>query len=170
MSYLEKRSTAFVKFSMVLSASPCSIPSRTQCWIWPSKTTWPTLCSADFAALIWERTSSQGTSSSTIRSMACTWPMIFSNGGANYPRPYIVSSFTPPVQLRDMNLLFAKSLCLSRAAVPDGLAQARGNLRPAGCRAQSFWLHCALRKTERTAWGDGRHTVRGNHKQWLKLA
>ena len=28
-----KRSTALVKFSMVLSASPCSIPSLTQCWI-----------------------------------------------------------------------------------------------------------------------------------------
>ena len=31
----------------------------------------------DLAALIWESTSSQGTSSSTMRSMACTCPMIF---------------------------------------------------------------------------------------------
>ena len=30
-------STAFVKLSMVLSASPCSMPSRTQCLIWPSE-------------------------------------------------------------------------------------------------------------------------------------
>ena len=45
-------STALVKFSIVLSASPCSIPSLTQCWICPSSTTCPTLCKADFAALI----------------------------------------------------------------------------------------------------------------------
>ena len=32
-------STALVKFSIVLSASPCSIPSLTQCWICPSSTT-----------------------------------------------------------------------------------------------------------------------------------
>lgn len=31
----EKRSTAFVKFSIVLSASPCSMPSRTQCLMCP---------------------------------------------------------------------------------------------------------------------------------------
>ena len=30
---LANRSTAFVKFAMVLSASPCSMPSRTQCLI-----------------------------------------------------------------------------------------------------------------------------------------
>lgn len=84
---------------MVLSASPCSIPSRTQCWICPSKTTWPTLCSADFAALICERISSHGTSSSTIRSMACTCPIIFSGGDANCQHPYIVSSLTPPIRL-----------------------------------------------------------------------
>ena len=30
---LENRSTALVKLSMVLSASPCWMPSRTQCWI-----------------------------------------------------------------------------------------------------------------------------------------
>ncbi|CAK7048665.1 MAG: hypothetical protein PEGG_02051 [Paraeggerthella hongkongensis] len=39
----EKRSTAFVKLSMVLSASPCSMPSRTQCWMCPSRTTCPHL-------------------------------------------------------------------------------------------------------------------------------
>ena len=38
---LENRSTALVKLSMVLSASPCSIPSRTQCLMWPSSTTLP---------------------------------------------------------------------------------------------------------------------------------
>ena len=37
------RSTAFVKLSMVFSASPCSIPSLTQCLICPSSTTCPAL-------------------------------------------------------------------------------------------------------------------------------
>ena len=53
------------------------IPSRTQCLMWPSRTTWPARWRADLAALIWDRMSSQGTSSSIIRSMACTCPMIF---------------------------------------------------------------------------------------------
>ena len=74
---LANRSTAFVKLSMVFSESPFSIPSRTQCLICPSNTTCPHLCRADFAALICDRISSQGTSSSIMRSMACTWPMIF---------------------------------------------------------------------------------------------
>ena len=33
---LENRSTALVKLSMVLSASPCWMPPRTQCWMCPS--------------------------------------------------------------------------------------------------------------------------------------
>ena len=49
---LAKRSTALVNFSIVASASPCSMPSRTQCLICPSSTTCPALLSADFAALI----------------------------------------------------------------------------------------------------------------------
>ena len=36
---LAKRSTALVKSSSVLSGSPCSMPSRTQCLMWPSNTT-----------------------------------------------------------------------------------------------------------------------------------
>jgi hypothetical protein len=36
----------------------------------------PNLCRALLAALIWKRTSSQGTSSSTILSIALIWPMI----------------------------------------------------------------------------------------------
>ena len=47
-----KRSTAFVKFSIVLSTYTYIYSSRTQCWIWPSRTIWPTLWSADLAALI----------------------------------------------------------------------------------------------------------------------
>ena len=46
---LEKRSTAFVKFSMILSASPCSMPSRTPCLMCPSNTILPQPCKADFA-------------------------------------------------------------------------------------------------------------------------
>ena len=74
-----KRSTAFVKSLMVFSTSPCSIPSRTQWLICPSRITCPTLCSADLAALIWLNTSSQGMSYSIIRSIACTWPKILRN-------------------------------------------------------------------------------------------
>ena len=74
---LTKRSAAFVKLSIALSASPCSSPSRTQCLICHSKTTLPQPFRADRAALIKDSTSSQGTSSSTIRSIACTCPMIF---------------------------------------------------------------------------------------------
>ena len=70
-------STALVKSLMVLSTSPCSIPSLTQCWICPSSTICPHLCSADLAALIWERISSQGTSSSIILLMEATCPSIF---------------------------------------------------------------------------------------------
>ena len=44
--------------------------SRTQCWMCPSSTTWPHRCRALFAALICERMSSHGTSSSIMRSMA----------------------------------------------------------------------------------------------------
>ena len=44
-----KRSTAFVKFSMVLSASPCLMLSRTPCLMCPSNTTLPQPCKADFA-------------------------------------------------------------------------------------------------------------------------
>ena len=40
---LAKRSTALVKLAMVWSASPCSMPSRTQCLMCPSSTTWPHL-------------------------------------------------------------------------------------------------------------------------------
>lgn len=47
-----KWSMALAKAAMVASASPCSIPSRTQCCKWPSSTICPTLCSAPFAALI----------------------------------------------------------------------------------------------------------------------
>ncbi len=36
---LAKRSTALVKSSSVLSGSPCSMPSRMQCLMWPSNTT-----------------------------------------------------------------------------------------------------------------------------------
>ena len=62
---------------MVASASPCSMPSRTQCCKWPSSTIWPTRCRAPLTALIWMRMSSQGTSLSIIWSMACNWPMSF---------------------------------------------------------------------------------------------
>ena len=62
---------------MVASASPCSMPSRTQCCKWPSSTIWPTRCRAPLTALIWMRMSSQGTSLSIIWSMACSWPMSF---------------------------------------------------------------------------------------------
>ena len=62
---------------MVASASPCSMPSRTQCCKWPSSTIWPTRCRAPLTALIWMRISSQGTSLSIIWSMACNWPMSF---------------------------------------------------------------------------------------------
>ena len=67
---LAKRSTAFVNFLMVMSASPCWMPSRTQCWICPSSTICPTRCKADLHALICESTSSQGISSSIMRSTA----------------------------------------------------------------------------------------------------
>ena len=50
-----KRSTAFVKLSMVLSASPCSMPSRTQCRMCPSSTTLPHPLSADLAASVERR-------------------------------------------------------------------------------------------------------------------
>ena len=58
----EKCSMALANSAMVRSASPCSMPSRTQWLRCPSSTTCPTLCSALLAALICISMSSQGTS------------------------------------------------------------------------------------------------------------
>ena len=71
-SHIGKALYSNCKVINCLSTSPCCIPSRTQWLICPSRTTWPTLCNADLAALIWASTSSQGMSSSIIRSIACT--------------------------------------------------------------------------------------------------
>ena len=72
-----KRSIVLVNRARVSSALPFWIPSSTQWRIWPSRITCPALWRADLAALIWARISSQGTSSSIMRSMALICPAIF---------------------------------------------------------------------------------------------
>ena len=89
---LENRSTALVKLSMVLSASPCWMPSRTQCRIWPSSTTWPHLCRADLAALIWAEHVLAGhvLVDHAVDGLDLA-DDLFPGGGAGCPRPYTVS-------------------------------------------------------------------------------
>lgn len=108
-----KRSTAFVKLSMVFSASPCSIPSRTQCLICPSNTTCPHLCRADFAALIWERMSSHGISSSTIRSIACICPSILASLRCRFSASIHCLIVSPPYTVRGIWILYLPLYVLS---------------------------------------------------------
>ena len=70
---------ALVKSCIVFSLSPFSIPSLTQCCIWPSNIIWPILCNADFDAFTCIKTSSQGISSSIILSIAFNCPITFFN-------------------------------------------------------------------------------------------
>ena len=86
---LDEALDGFVRVT-VLDAVPDAVAD-----VAPS-TTLPQPLRADLAALIWERMSSQGTSSSTIRSMACTCPMIFFSLRCRLSASIHCFMFSPP--------------------------------------------------------------------------